>query len=84
MLVLAAVLASGAAQGQVAANGDEYSWRNHQPTAAEVRGREDRAGVTPPPSQQRRDNRNTEDLGRQLLHDEAVDPPRNPARPTPP
>ena len=80
-LLLASANVAGA---QVARNGPEWGGKDHQPTQADVVRRESRAGVRPPPAQVQQDSRTVEQLDRQLLHDEAVDPPRNPARPNPP
>lgn len=84
-LAAAILIASAAvATAQVARNGPEWGGKDHQPTQAEVGRREDQAGVLAPPAQREQDNRSVDQLDRQLLRDEAVDPPRNPARPTPP
>ena len=64
------------ASEQVLRNGDEYGGKNHQPTQAEVSGRERAAGVAPLPGQAREDTRSVEQLGRQLLGSE---PPTGPA-----
>ena len=82
---LAVLLASTAVAGaQVPRNGPEWGGKDHQPTQAEVVGRENRAGVRAPPSQVQQDEQTLKQLDQQLLHDEAVDPPRNLAPPIPP
>ncbi len=84
-LAVAILLASTAvASAQAPRNGPEWGGKNHQPTQAEVAGREDRAGVRASPSQKRQDDRTVEQIGRELLYDEDVELPRDPARPTPP
>jgi hypothetical protein len=60
---------------QVPRNGPEWGGKDHQPTEAGVIGREDRAGVRAPAAELEQNARSVEQLGRQLLHDEAVDPP---------
>jgi hypothetical protein len=68
--------AAAAAQAQPARNGNVYNGTAHQPTQADVAGKEKQDGL-PPPSPG--DNTGAVDkLGQQLLHDEAVDPPRQP------
>ena len=84
-LPLAILLASTVVAGaQVPRNGPERGGKDHQPTQAEVVGREDRAGVRAPPPQVQQDDRMVKQLDQQPLHNEAVDPPRNLARPIPP
>ena len=78
------LLASAGAEAQAQRNGPEWGGMNHQPTQGQVVQRERRAGVRPPPAQVQQDDRSVQQLDRQLLHNEAVDPPRNPGRPTPP
>lgn len=68
-----------AAHAQVRRNGDEYGGKNHQPTKAEVVGREHRDKVAPPPAQAGAEQRAVDKLDRQLLHDEKVDPPVAPS-----
>ncbi len=80
-LLLGSTLAAGA---QTLRNGPEYNGKNHQPTQGEVVQREKQAGVEAPPAQRQENGQAVDQLGQQLLHDEAVDPPRNPARPVPP
>ena len=75
------VAASTAAGAQTPRNGPEYGGKDHQPTQAEVTRREDKAGVAAPPAQANQNGQAVDQLGQQLLHDEAVDPPRNPDRP---
>ncbi len=78
--VLAALLAAvPAAHAQVRRNGDEYGGKNHQPTKAEVVGREHRDKVAPPPAQAGAEQQAVNKLDRQLLHDEKVDPPVAPS-----
>ncbi len=85
LLVAAVLLASTAVAGaQAPSNGPEWGGKNHQPTQAEVIRREGQAGVRAPPAQVEQDTRSVQQLDRQLLHDEAVDPPRNPDRAAPP
>lgn len=75
-LAAALLLASAPiAVAQVARNGPEWGGKDHQPTQAEVTRREDRAGVEPSPPQAGQDKRTVQQLDRQLLHEEAVDPP---------
>ncbi len=73
---LAALLAASVASAQVPRNGDEYGGKDHEPTQAEVSGREKAAGVAPSPGQASEDNRSVEQLGSQLLGAEQADPPR--------
>lgn len=73
-----------AASAQPGRNGPEWDGKDHQPTQTGVVRREEQAGVRAPPAQVEQDKRTVDQLDRQLLHDESVDPPRNPARPTPP
>lgn len=79
---LAAALAP--VHAQVARNGPEWGGKDHQPTQAEVLRRENRAGIEAPRARRQQNGQAVDQLGQQLLHDEAVDPPRNPARPIPP
>ena len=72
------------ASAQAPRNGDVYGGEDHQPTKAEVTHREDRAGVELPPAASRQDTRSIDQLGQQLLHDEAVDPPQSPPQQSPP
>lgn len=74
--VAVSLLASASASAQVARNGDEYGGKNHQPTQAEVAGRERRAGVAPSPTQAGKDTRSVEQLDKQLMQSERADPPR--------
>ena len=84
-LAAALLLASTAIVGaQTTRNGPEWGGKNHQPTQGEVVQREKQAGVQAPPVQRQENGQAVDQLGQQLLHDEAVDPPRNPERPTPP
>lgn len=66
------------ALAQVARNGPEWGGKDHQPTQAGVVRREDQAGVRAPTAQRTQDGAAVDQLGQQLLHDEAVDPPRDP------
>lgn len=72
----AVLFAASVASAQVLRNGNEYGGKNHQPTQAEVSGRERAAGVALPPGQAREDARSVEQLGRQLL---GAEPPSAPA-----
>ena len=84
-LAVAVLLASATSAGaQAARNGPEWGGFDHQPTQREVVRREDRAGVRAPLAQQEQDRRTVQQLDRELLHDEVVDPPRDPDLPTPP
>lgn len=74
--VAVSLLASASASAQVPRNGDEYGGKNHQPTQAEVIGRERNAGVAPSPTQAGRDTRSVEQLDKQLMQTEQADPPR--------
>ena len=77
-VVLSAMAAAMApAHAQAPRKGPEGDGKNHQPTQSGVVGRETQAGVRPSPAQEQQDNRTVEQLDRKLLHDEAVDPPRN-------
>ena len=80
LIVLACV---PGAEAQATRNGPEWGGKNHQPTRAQVTRREDNAGVQPSPAQASQNGQAVDQLGQQLLHDEAVDPPRNPNRPVP-
>jgi len=83
-LAVAMLLASTAVSGaQTPHNGPEWGGKNHQPTQAGVAKRESRAGVQAPPAERQENGQAVDQLGQQLLRDEAVDPPRNPARPLP-
>ena len=75
------LVSATAAGAQASRNGPEWGGKDHQPTQAEVVRRETRAGVRAPVGQVRQDNRTVEQLDRQLLRNEAVDPPA-PARPS--
>lgn len=77
LLLLASSTLAGA---QSSRTGPEWNGKDHQPTQAEVTRRENRAGVRAPPAQVEGDKRTVDQLSRQLLHDEAV----NPARSVPP
>lgn len=83
-LVLFALALAPGALAQVARNGPEWDGRDHQPTEAGVIRREDQTGVRPPPAQVRQDKRTVEQLDRQLLHEEAANPPHTPALPNRP
>jgi hypothetical protein len=72
-LVLLASATGSMAQARL--NGPEWGGKDHQPTEAGVIRREDQAGIRPSPAQVERNARSLDQLGRQLLHDEAVDPP---------
>ncbi len=84
-LAVALLLASTTIAGaQTPRNGPEWDGKKHQPTQAGVAKRESRAGVQAPPAERQENGQAIDQLGQKLLHDEAVDPPRNPARPVPP
>jgi len=84
-LAAALLISSTAAAGaQTLRNGPEWDGKKHQPTQAGVAQRESRAGVQAPPAERQENGQAVDQLGQRLLHDEAVDPPRNPARPVPP
>ena len=74
-ILLASIASAGA---QVPHNGPEWDGKDHQPTQSEVVRRENQAGIRPPKAQVDRNRRTVQQLGRQLLHDEAVDRPTNP------
>lgn len=61
---------------------NEYDGKKHQPTPAEISKADESAGLNPPPAGGT-DARSVRQLDKQLLHDEAVDPPRNPVSPVP-
>jgi hypothetical protein len=78
-LAVAILLASATSAGaQAPRNGPEWGGKNHQPAQGEVIRREKQAGVRAPKAQVDRNKRTVQQLDRQLLHDEAVDPPTNP------
>ena len=54
---------------------------DHQPEQHITVEREQKAGDRAPPAQVHEDKRTVQQLDHQLLHDEAVDPPRNPDHP---
>ena len=81
-LVLAALVASApCALVQPARIGPEWDGKDHQPTQNEAIRLEDRAGVELPPAQSQQNARAVQQLDRQLLHEEAVNPPRDPDLP---
>ena len=83
--LLAALSASASpalAQPAPARIANEYNGKNHQPTPAEVSRADENAGLNPAPAGGT-DARSVQQLDKQLLHDEAVDPPVNPASPVP-
>ena len=83
---LAAVLlltSTAVAGAQTTRNGPEWGGKNHQPTQGEVVRHEKQAGVQAPTATRQENGQAVDQLGQQLLHDEAVDPPRNPARAVP-
>lgn len=80
--LLTATILLAAISGAVAQrprNGPEYGGKDHQPTQAEVAQREKQAGVAPSSAQAGQDTRSVQQLDQKLLHDEAVDHPRNAA-----
>ena len=80
LVALPAFVAPALAQPARIAN--EYNGKNHQPTPAEVSRADENSGLNPAPSGGT-DARSVDQLNKQLLHDEAVDPPTNPASPVP-
>lgn len=78
------LVSTAVASAQTLRNGPEWDGKKHQPTQAGVMQRESRAGVEAPPVERQEKGHVVDQLGQQLLHDETVDPPRNPARPVPP
>ena len=79
VLILAGVtLGSAPASAQPARNGDIYDGTAHQPTQGAVVRREDKAGVEPPPAVRQENRQTVDEISKQLLHDEAVDPPKDP------
>jgi hypothetical protein len=70
------------ALAQPARIGNEYDGKKHQPTPGEVAKADENAGLNPPPAGGT-DARSVDQLDKQLLHDETVDPPRNPVSPVP-
>ncbi len=75
-LAAALLMAAPAAFAQAPRNGDEYNGKNHQPTKAQVVGKERAAGVAPSPARAGADNRSVEQLDRQLLGSERANPPK--------
>lgn len=71
------LIASASASAQVTRNADEYGGKNHQPTPGEIAQRERNAGTTPSPAEKGRDTRSIEQLDKQLMRTERVDPPRS-------
>lgn len=83
-LAMALLATAPAAFAQVPRNGPEWGGMDHQPTQAQVLGREKRAGIAPTPAQAGKDNRTVGQLDHQLLRAERVNPPRQPHNPVPP
>lgn len=85
-VAIAAVLflAASAAVAQAPRNGGEYGGLNHQPTQAEVVGRERADGVAPSRAQVDQDKRSVEQLDKQLLGAERKNPPRTAPSAAPP
>lgn len=83
-LAAALLLAAPAAVAQAARNGDEYGGVNHQPTQAEVVGRERAGGVAPSRAEVGQDKRSVEQLDDQLLGAERKDPAPPAASAVPP
>ena len=77
-MATAVIAAASAAAAQAPRNGPEWGGKDHQPTQAGVERSEAQAGVRASPAQQRQDQRTVQQLDRQLLHKEEVDPPRDP------
>ena len=73
---IAVLLASATdVRAQVPRNGPIWGGKDHQPTQSEVTRLENQAGVRAPPGQVQQDQRSVDQLGRELLHEEAVNPP---------
>ena len=83
LLAGAVLLLAVPAAAQPARNGPEWGGKDHQPTEAEVVRRERQDGVAPTPAERGQDARTVQQLDKQLLHDEAVDPPSKDAPPAP-
>ena len=81
-LIVALPASAAPAFAQPARIANEYNGKNHQPTPAEVSKSDENAGLNPAPAGGT-DARSVDQLNKQLLHDEAVDPPVNPASPVP-
>ena len=73
-----------AAAESVPRNGNIWDYKAHQPTRAEVRQRERRAGVAASPAQARRNAGEVQQLDQHLLREEAAPLPRDPASLPPP
>ncbi len=81
-LAVAILLASATgASAQAHRDSPEWGGLDHQPTQSEVIRREKQAGVRAPRGQVDQNKRSVGQLDQQLLHDEAVDPPRSPDTP---
>ena len=79
----AVLLLASATNASAQARHDSPEWGglDHQPTQSEVIRRENQSGVRAPKGQVDQNKRAVEQLDQQLLHDEKVDPPRNPDPP---
>jgi hypothetical protein len=81
-LAVAILLASATgASAQAHRDSPEWGGLDHQPTQSEVIQREKQAGVRAPKGQVDQNKRAVDQLDQQLLHDEAVDPPRSHSSP---
>ncbi len=83
-LALALLATAPGAFAQAPRNGPEWGGMDHQPTQAQVLGREKRAGIAPTPGQAGKDNRTVGQLDHQLLRAERVNPPRQTNKPVAP
>ena len=81
-LAVAILLASATGAGaQVPRNGPEWGGKDHQPTEAETLRAERRAGVQAPKAERDQDNRTVDQLDRQLLREEGLNPSSAPSAP---
>jgi hypothetical protein len=80
-ILLASVTVAGA---QVSHDSPEWDGKDHQPTQAEVIRRENEDRLRAPPAEVEQHERTLEQLDRQLLHDQAVNPPSDHSSATPP
>lgn len=82
-LAVAILLASATGAGaQVPRNGPEWGGKDHQPTEAETLKLENQAGVQAPKDQREEDKRTVQQLDRQLLREEGLNPAPSSAPPT--
>ena len=80
-LALLLIASAAPALAQPAREGNIYDWRDHQPTEGSVQAKERAAGVAPPAAASAANGEAVDQLGKQLLHDEAVDPPSRESQP---